>query len=76
MEPYEVGDYFPEFFALKGQCKFNNCLHRDEPNCAVKEALNRDELSWSRYKSYIQILDGEEESYRTDIYKDGKNQEE
>lgn len=76
MEPYEVGDYFPEFFALKEQCKFNNCLHREEPNCAVKEALNRDELSWSRYKSYIQILDGEEESYRTDIYKDGKNQEE
>ena len=76
MEPNEVGDYFPEFFALKDQCKFNNCLHRQEPYCAVKDALDRDELSWSRYKSYIQILDGEEEHYRTDIYKDGKNQDE
>ncbi|MHC5308836.1 ribosome small subunit-dependent GTPase A [Myroides sp. LJL116] len=76
MEPNEVGDYFPEFFALKDQCKFNNCLHRQEPYCAVKDALDRDELSWSRYRSYIQILDGEEEHYRTDIYKDGKNQDE
>ncbi|MEC4114398.1 ribosome small subunit-dependent GTPase A [Myroides pelagicus] len=76
MEPQEVGDYFPEFFALKDQCKFNNCLHREEPYCAVKEALDDDLLSWSRYKSYIQILDGEEENYRTDVYKDGKNQDE
>lgn len=72
MEDSEVGDYFPEFFALKDQCKFNNCLHREEPQCAVKEALDKDELAWSRYKSYIQIMDGEEESYRVDIYKDGK----
>lgn len=76
MEPTEVGDYFPEFFALKDQCKFNNCLHKEEPYCAVKDALDNDELSWSRYRSYIQILDGEEEHYRTDIYKDGKNQDE
>lgn len=72
MEASEVGDYFPEFFALKDQCKFNNCLHREEPQCAVKEALDKDELAWSRYKSYIQIMDGEEESYRVDIYKGGK----
>ncbi|MHC5200623.1 ribosome small subunit-dependent GTPase A [Myroides sp. LJL119] len=76
MQPSEVGDYFPEFFALKHHCKFNNCLHKEEPYCAVKDALDKDELSWSRYRSYIQILDGEEEHYRTDIYKDGKNQDE
>lgn len=76
MVPTEVGDYFPEFFALKDQCKFNNCLHREEPHCAVKDALDRDELAWSRYKSYIQILDGDEEHYRTDIYKEGRNQDE
>lgn len=76
MEPQEVGDYFPEFFALKDQCKFNNCLHREEPHCAVKEALDNDQLAWSRYKSYIQILDGEDENYRTDVYKDGQNQDE
>lgn len=73
MEPQEVGDYFPEFFRLKDQCKFNNCLHREEPHCAVKAALEKDEISWSRYKSYIQILDGDEEHYRTDIYGNGKN---
>lgn len=76
MQPQEVGDYFPEFFALKDKCKFNNCLHREEPHCAVKDALDDDLLAWSRYKSYTQILDGEDEHYRTDVYKDGKNQDE
>lgn len=73
MEPQEVGDYFPEFFKLKDQCKFNNCLHREEPHCAVKDALDADEIPWSRYKSYIQILDGDEDNYRTDAYGNGKN---
>ena len=66
MEKEEVGDYFPEFFALKQDCKFNNCLHLKEPKCAVKEALENDEVSYSRYRSYIQILEGDEEHYRTD----------
>ena len=68
MEKQEIGDYFPEFFALKDQCKFNNCLHKDEPHCAIKKALENDEISWSRYKSYTQILEGDEEQYRADIY--------
>lgn len=75
MEKDEVGDYFPEFFALKDQCKFNNCLHKDEPHCAVKDALENDEISWSRYKSYIQILEGDEEHYRTDIYGENRNKD-
>ncbi len=70
MEPYEVSDYFPEFFVLKEQCKFNNCLHKEEPHCAVKTALEEDKISWSRYKSYLQILEGEDENYRSDIYAD------
>lgn len=76
MEKEEIGDYFPEFFALKDQCKFNNCLHKEEPHCAVKEALEKDEISWSRYNSYLKMLEGDEEHYRTDIYGDGKNKEE
>lgn len=68
MENQEIGDYFPEFFALKDQCKFNNCLHKEEPHCAVKKALENDEIAWSRYKSYTQILEGDEEQYRADIY--------
>lgn len=68
MEKEELADYFPEFFALKAHCKFHNCLHLEEPKCAVKEALEKDELAWSRYKSYLQILEGEDETYRKDIY--------
>jgi ribosome biogenesis GTPase len=66
MDQEEVGDYFPEFFALKQDCKFNNCLHLKEPKCAVKKALEDDEIAYSRYKSYLQILEGEDEHYRTD----------
>ena len=68
MDKDELGDYFPEFFELKQHCKFNNCIHVNEPKCAVKEALENDEISWTRYKSYLQILEGEEENYRTDIW--------
>ena len=68
MEKEELGDYFPEFFELKSECKFNNCLHINEPNCAVKEALENEEIAWSRYKSYLQILEGEDEGYRKNIY--------
>ncbi|VXC29377.1 Small ribosomal subunit biogenesis GTPase RsgA [Flavobacterium sp. 9AF] len=68
MDKQEIGDYFPEFFALKENCKFNNCLHKEEPHCAVKEALEKDEVSWSRYRSYLQILEGDEEHYRMDDY--------
>jgi len=68
MEKQEIGDYFPEFFALKENCKFNNCLHKEEPNCAVKKALEHDEIAWSRYKTYLQLLEGDEDNYRNDIY--------
>jgi len=68
MEKEEVGDYFPEFFALKQDCKFNNCLHIKEPKCAVKEALDTEEVAWSRYKSYLQLLEGDEEHYRKNTY--------
>ncbi|SKB74686.1 ribosome biogenesis GTPase [Salegentibacter holothuriorum] len=64
----ELGDYFPEFFELKQDCKFHNCLHLEEPKCAVKDALEEGEIAWSRYKSYLQILEGEEDNYRADIY--------
>lgn len=68
IEKEELGNYFPEFFELKQHCKFNNCLHIEEPQCAIKDALEHDELAWSRYKSYLQILEGEEEHFRKDIY--------
>ena len=72
MEKEEISGYFPEFFKLKDQCKFNNCLHKDEPKCAVKDALEKDEISYSRYNSYLKILEGDDETYRTDIYNDDR----
>ena len=66
MDKEEVGDYFPEFFELKQDCKFNNCLHVKEPKCAVKDALDQDEVAPSRYRSYVQILEGDDAYYRTD----------
>ncbi|VXB40117.1 Small ribosomal subunit biogenesis GTPase RsgA [Flavobacterium sp. 9R] len=68
MEPQEISDYFPEFFRLKEQCKFNNCLHKEEPHCAIKSALEKDEIAWSRYNSYLKILEGDDEHYRVDTY--------
>ena len=67
-EPNEIGDYFPEFFKLKSKCKFNNCLHINEPKCAIKAAVENDEIAYSRYNSYLQIVEGDEEHYRTDDY--------
>lgn len=68
MEKEEVDSYFPEFLAIKNGCKFNNCLHVEEPKCAVKDAVENEEISYSRYKSYLQIIAGEEENYRTDFW--------
>lgn len=70
MEKAEIGDYFPEFFKLKSECKFNNCLHLDEPKCAVKDALEDNIVAWSRYRSYAQMVLGEDENYRIDIHKE------
>ncbi len=74
MEKEEISSYFPEFFKLKDKCKFNNCLHKDEPKCAVKTALENDEVAWSRYNSYLKILEGDEEHYRTDTYDEDRKQ--
>ena len=63
MQPKELGNYFPEFYALKGECKFNNCLHVDEPQCAVKQAVEDETIAPSRYDSYLQLLE-EDTPYR------------
>ena len=72
LEKEDISGYFPEFFKLKDQCKFNNCLHKEEPSCAIKKALENNEISWSRYESYLKILEGDDENYRTDIYNDDR----
>lgn len=68
MEEDEIGDQFPEMFALKGECRFNNCLHKDEPGCAVRAAVEDGRIAESRYRSYLDMLAGidEESPYRLD----------
>ena len=68
MDKYELGDYFIEFFKLKSDCKFNNCLHINEPKCAVKFALENGEIAPSRYKNYLSMLEQDEESFRINRY--------
>ena len=70
MEKEEIGDYFPEIFALKSACKFHNCLHLNEPNCAVKKAVDEHKLAPSRYESYLSFLNSDDfdEPYRKDDY--------
>ncbi len=53
----ELSGYFNELSVLKKDCKFNNCLHTNEPQCAVIAALNEGEIAQSRYKSYLQLLE-------------------
>lgn len=71
MDADEIGDYFPELFALKGECKFNDCLHLEEPKCAVKAGLEEGKIAKSRYHSYVQMVTGEDDTYRMDIFEEG-----
>jgi ribosome biogenesis GTPase / thiamine phosphate phosphatase len=57
----ELSHYFPEMRALMSDCQFNNCMHTEEPNCAVKRAVNENEISAERYISYRNILDSIDE---------------
>jgi len=54
---HELSDYFPEMRALLGKCKFNNCSHTHEPKCAIIDAVENGEISFSRYKSYLSMLE-------------------
>jgi ribosome biogenesis GTPase len=60
MEKEEIADYFPEMRALRNSCKFNNCMHINEPKCAVLAAVENGEIAQSRYNSYLGIINGEE----------------
>lgn len=57
MERAELSHYFPEMRNLLQQCRFNNCLHIEEPGCAVKEAVEEGKIYMERYLSYYNILE-------------------
>ena len=54
---HEVGHFFPEIFRESASCRFGDCTHTHEPGCAVKQALDEQRISQSRYASYLSILD-------------------
>lgn len=61
---YDLAHYFPEMKKLMHQCQFNDCLHFNEPGCAIKNAVNNDSIDAERYVSYLNIIDSlETKSY-------------
>ncbi|HEX4875578.1 MAG TPA: ribosome small subunit-dependent GTPase A [Chitinophagaceae bacterium] len=57
----ELSHYFPEMRDRLNDCQFNNCLHMNEPGCAIKDAVINGEIHEDRYVSYVSILDSIEE---------------
>lgn len=67
MEHEEISHYFPEIFKYSADCRYGNCMHTNEPDCAVKSAVESGKIHLSRYTSYLSMLDDEtEDKYRKD----------
>jgi ribosome biogenesis GTPase len=62
IERKELSHYFPEMRALLNNCQYNNCMHINEPSCAIKEAVLDGIISEERYISYCTILDSIKEN--------------
>ena len=56
LEPIDLSQCFIEFYDLSEQCKFRGCLHENEPRCAVKAAVEENEIIPTRYENYLQFL--------------------
>ncbi len=70
LEVMDVAHNFREFFEYSQYCKFGNCTHRNEPGCAVKQALEEEEISELRYANYIAILDEIEQQNHWERHRD------
>ena len=68
IEKNEIRNYFSEFELHKDGCKFNDCLHENEPKCAIKQAVDNGTISESRYKSYLSMLVNDNKNYRTEFW--------
>lgn len=64
MERNEIYHFFPEIFRISKNCRFYNCLHFDEPECAVRKAVDEGQVDFLRYRSYISILNDVNSKYR------------
>ena len=69
IEKEEIHHFFPEMRKLMNDCKFNNCVHVNEPNCAVKQAVENDEISESRHQNYVSLFNEEDDNgFRANLY--------
>ena len=68
MEEEEIGHYFPEIFRTSADCRYGNCTHRHEPDCAVRQAVEEHRIAASRYASYLSMLDDKEEGKYREAY--------
>ena len=60
-----ISHYFPEMRERMNQCKFNNCMHINEPKCAIKDAVESYDIDESRYETYLQLMEEDPtENYR------------
>lgn len=64
MDEQELKNYFPEFQKYEGQCRFQGCVHIHEPDCAVKDALEHNEISKLRYEDYLSLYEELKEKRR------------
>ncbi len=64
MEKNEIYHFFPEIFRKSKDCRFYNCLHLDEPECAVRKAVEKEEINYLRYRSYLNIMGDDNAKYR------------
>lgn len=70
LEVMDVAHNFRELFEYSSGCKFNNCTHRNEPKCAVKEAIENGEISELRYQNYLQIVEEIEDQNYWELHTD------
>lgn len=69
LEKEHIAHYFPEMRELLGECRFHNCKHLNEPQCAVKKAVENGSISESRYQTYMQLMEEDpNDVYRRNIY--------
>ncbi|MBQ9115005.1 MAG: ribosome small subunit-dependent GTPase A [Clostridia bacterium] len=57
IEPEELIYYYPDFIKYQDECRFKSCTHREEPDCAVKRAVESGEISKERYQRYLDIYE-------------------
>ena len=70
LEVMDIAHNFREFFIASDQCKYNNCMHRNEPGCAVKELIEEGKISELRYINYLTLLDEVEDQNYWERHKD------